>query len=79
MSEAKMKIKPVKNWREGWKWLSNWAFVLVIFLATTPLPPEILVLVPEENQKHVIAIVAVAGLILRFINQSKQSKYWDEK
>ena len=74
-----MKIKPVKNWREGWKWLSNWAFVLVIFLATTPLPPEILILVPEENQKHVIAIVAVAGLILRFINQSKQSKYWDEK
>lgn len=67
-----MKIKPVKNWREGWKWLSNWAFVLVIFLATTPLPPEILVLVPEENQKHVIAIVAVAGLILRFINQSKR-------
>ena len=74
-----MKIKPVKNWKEGWKWLSNWAFVLVIFLATTPLPPELLVLVPEENQKHVIAIVAVAGLILRFINQSKQSKYWDEK
>ena len=74
-----MKIKPVKNWKEGWKWLSNWAFVLVIFLATTPLPPEILVLVPEENQKYVIAIVAVAGLILRFINQSKQSKYWDEK
>ena len=74
-----MKIKPVKNWKEGWKWLSNWAFVLVIFLATTPLPPEILVLVPEENQKHVIAIVAIAGLILRFINQSKQSKYWDEK
>ena len=74
-----MKIKPVKNWKEGWKWLSNWAFVLVIFLATTPLPPEILVLVPEENQKHVIATVAVAGLILRFINQSKQSKYWDEK
>ena len=67
-----MKIKPVKNWREGWKWLSSWAFVLVIFLATTPLPPEILILVPEENQKHVIAIVALAGLILRFINQSKR-------
>lgn len=74
-----MKIKPVKNWRDGWKWLSNWAFLVVIFLATTPLPPEILVLVPEENQKHVIAIVAMAGLILRFINQSKQNRYWDEK
>lgn len=66
-----MKIKPVKNWKEGWKWLSNWAFVLVIFLATTPLPPELLILVPEENQKHVIAIVGIAGLILRFIDQSK--------
>lgn len=66
-----MKIELVKNWKEGWKWLSNWAFVLVVFLATTPLPPELLILVPEENQRHVIAIVAVAGLILRFINQSK--------
>lgn len=66
-----MKIEPVKNWKEGWKWLSNWAFVLVVFLATTPLPPELLMLVPEENQKHVIAMVAIAGLILRFIDQSK--------
>ena len=66
-----MKIELVKNWKEGWKWLSNWAFVLVVFLATTPLPPELLILVPEENQRHVIAIVAIAGLILRFINQSK--------
>lgn len=66
-----MKIKPVKNWKEGWKWLSNWAFVLVVFLATTPLPPELLMLVPEENQKHVIAMVAIAGLILRFVSQSK--------
>lgn len=66
-----MKIEPVKNWKEGWKWLSNWAFVLVVFLATTPLPPELLMLVPEENQKHVIAMVAIAGLILRFVSQSK--------
>lgn len=66
-----MKIKPVQNWRDGWKWLSNWAFVLVVFLATTPLPTELLMLLPEENQKHVIAIVALAGLILRFIDQSK--------
>ncbi|WP_413190844.1 hypothetical protein [Psychrobacter sp. AT9] len=66
-----MKIKPVENWRHGWKWLSNWAFVLVVFLATTPLPPELLMLLPEENQKHVIAIVAFAGLILRFVSQSK--------
>lgn len=70
-----MKIKPVENWRHGWKWLSNWAFVLVVFLATTPLPPELLMLLPEENQKHVIALVAFAGLILRFVSQSK-NKEW---
>jgi hypothetical protein len=75
MSEAKMKIKLVENWQQGWKWLSNWAFVLVVFLATTPLPPELLMLLPEENQKHVIALVAVAGLILRFVSQSK-NKEW---
>ena len=75
MIEAKMKIKLVENWQQGWKWLSNWAFVLVVFLSTTPLPPELLMLLPEENQKHVIAIVAVAGLILRFVSQSK-NKEW---
>lgn len=70
-----MKIKPVESWRHGWKWLSNWAFVLVVFLATMPLPPELLMLLPEENQKQAIAIVAFAGLILRFIDQSKKVKH----
>lgn len=69
-----MNIKPVENWQQGWKWLSNWAFVLVVFLATTPLPPELLMMLPEENQKYVIAIVAFAGLILRFVNQSKETR-----
>ena len=67
-----MKIKVVENWRSGWKWLSNWAFVLVIYLATTPLPPELLMLLPEENQKQAIVIAGIAGLILRFIDQSKR-------
>lgn len=67
-----MKIKPVENWKHGWKWLSNWAFVLVVFLATTPLPTELLMLLPEENQKTLIAIVGIAGFILRFIDQSKR-------
>lgn len=66
-----MKVKIVENWKEGWKWLSNWAFALVLFLATTPLPPELVMLLPEKNQTHLIAIVAAAGMILRFISQSK--------
>ena len=71
----KLKIKLVTNWREGYKWLSNWAFVLVVFLATTPLPPELLMLLPEDNQKHLIATVALAGLILRFVRQSKANHH----
>lgn len=67
-----MKIKPVESWKHGWRWFSNWAFVLVVFLATTPLPPELLMLLPEENQKNLIAIVGIAGFILRFIDQSKK-------
>lgn len=72
MSEAKMKIKLVENWQQGWKWLSNWAFLLVIYLATTPLPPELLMLLPAENQNQVIFVTGIAGLILRFIDQSKR-------
>lgn len=66
-----MKIKIVENWQQGWKWLSNWAFAMVVFLATNPLPPELLMMLPEKNQNDLIAIVAFAGLILRFVSQSK--------
>lgn len=74
-----MKIKPVKNWKEGWKWFSTWAMLLIIYLTLNPLPPEVMALLPPELQQKMIAVVAMAGFVLRFISQSKQSKYWDEK
>ncbi|MFB2539061.1 hypothetical protein [Acinetobacter sp. c3-l95] len=67
------KIKLVKNWRDCWKWFSTWAFAMIVFLASTPLPPEVMALLPESIQHNLIAIVAVCGLLLRFINQSKTS------
>lgn len=66
-----MKNILVSNWRTGWKWFSNWAFVLIVFIATVPIPPEILNLLPSEKREYLMAMVAVAGLILRFINQTK--------
>lgn len=66
-----MKNILVTNWRTGWKWFSNWAFVLIVFIATVPIPPEILNLLPSEKREYLMAMVAVAGLILRFINQTK--------
>lgn len=66
-----MKNILVTNWRTGWRWFSNWAFMLIIFIATAPIPPEILAILPAEKREYLMAMVAVAGLILRFINQTK--------
>lgn len=66
-----MAIKLVDNWQTGYKWFSSWAFVVIVFLATTPLPPEITGLLPPVVQDQMTAIVAVCGLILRFVKQSK--------
>lgn len=66
-----MKNILVTNWRTGWRWFSNWAFVLIVFIATVPIPPEILNLLPSEKREYLMAMVAMAGLILRFINQTK--------
>lgn len=66
-------MKPifVQNWKTGWRWFSNWAFMLIIFIATVPIPPEILSILPDEKRNILTAVVAFFGLILRFINQSK--------
>lgn len=64
-------IKLVDNWQTGYKWFSNWAFILIVFFATTPLPPEITGLLPPVIQDKLTAIVAVCGLILRFVKQTK--------
>ncbi len=68
-----MAFKLVDNWKKGWKWFSTWAFALIVFFATTPLPQEVLNLIPSYLHHHIIALVAVCGLVLRFISQSKDS------
>ena len=64
-----MKLELVPKWQTGWKWFSNWAFMLIVFLATVPLPPEVVAMLPPVIQKYLIAIVAVCGLVLRFVKQ----------
>lgn len=61
----------VSNWRKGWLWFSNWAFGLICYIAAFGIPPEVLKLLPEATQNHVIAGLAVLGAITRFINQTK--------
>lgn len=60
----------VHNWRDSWKWLSNWCFGLVMFFAVTPIPPELLAVLPENIRYYVIAWVAFCGFVGRYLNQS---------
>lgn len=64
------KLQLVKDWQTGWKWFSTWAFAVIVFLATVPLPPEVVALLPTPIQDKLVALVAVCGLILRFVKQS---------
>lgn len=64
----------VENWKESWKWLSNWAFWLIVFFATTPFPPEILNALPENIRTYLITFTALCGFVGRFINQSRSKE-----
>lgn len=68
-----MKLKIVENWRKGWRWFSVWAFVLIVFLATEPLPPEVVAILPKPVADNLIVLTAVCGVILRFVQQSDPS------
>ncbi len=61
----------VENWRDSWKWISNWCFGLIVFFATTPIPPEVLAVLPENVRYYFIAFTAFCGFVGRYINQSK--------
>jgi hypothetical protein len=69
------KIKVVDNWRQGWKWFSTWAMLLIVYLTLNPLPPEVMALLPPELQQKMVAVIALAGFVLRFISQSKDRGY----
>lgn len=61
----------VHNWKDSWKWISNWCFGLVMFFAVTPIPPEFLAVLPENIRGYMIAWTAFCGLVGRYLNQSK--------
>jgi hypothetical protein len=61
----------VENWRDSWKWISNWCFGLIVFFATTPIPPEVLAVLPENVRIYLIAFTAFCGFVGRYINQTK--------
>lgn len=69
----------VENWRDSWKWISNWCFGLIVFFATTPIPPEVLAVLPENVRIYLIAFTAFCGFFGRYLNQSKGIQTWPLK
>lgn len=69
----------VHNWRASWKWINNWCFGLIMFFATTPIPPELLAILPENIRVYVIAWIAFCGFAGRYLNQSKGVQSWSLK
>lgn len=65
-------LQPVNNWQQGWKWFSAWALVLLTILAALPMSPELMAMLPPGSRNTAMQVIAVAGLILRFVQQSKR-------
>lgn len=63
----------VSNWQNSWKWFSNIAFALIVAVQAfyDALPPEVLTALPADTQQTITAVLAVLGILGRFINQSR--------
>ena len=61
----------VDDWKHGWKWFSTYAFLIIAYVANFGVPQEIVDIVPLEHQGMIVTVVALCGLIFRFVKQSK--------
>jgi hypothetical protein len=66
-----MKWRPVKNWRDSWRWIST---SLAAVIGATPfvwsaLPDDAKAWLPEEYRAFVFAVLAVALYIGRITDQ----------
>lgn len=59
----------VSNWRNWWKWYSARGLALIAFFAVTPIPSEILVLLPDHFRMYAIAFTAACAFIMNFVDQ----------
>ncbi|WP_151979752.1 DUF7940 domain-containing protein [Acinetobacter guerrae] len=64
----------VSNWQNSWKWFSNIAFALIVAVQAfyDALPPDVVTALPVHTQQTITAVLAVLGIIGRYINQSRQ-------
>ncbi len=61
----------VPNWKQGWKWISNWSLLAIGYVAAYGIPPELIATLPQATQAKVILGLSVIGFVGRFLNQSR--------
>ena len=61
----------IPNARRAWRWFSVQALAVLIALPILfeTLPPEVMAVIPGDWQPWIIAVVALAGMIGRFVDQ----------
>jgi hypothetical protein len=67
-------MKPVEDWRSGWKWLSVHCMTLAIAVqgAWMWLPPDLKSTLPQEIVSGISIGLLVLGVIGRFVKQEKK-------
>lgn len=61
----------VHDWKQGYKWVTTYAFLIIAYVAQFGVPDEIVTMLPTEHRGKIITFVAMCGLIFRFVKQSK--------
>lgn len=67
-------MKLIDNWRATLKAYSTWALGAVVAIPTIWLqvPDELKALIPAQGMAKITVLVAVAGLIGRFVDQKHE-------
>ncbi len=67
-------MKLIDNWREALKAYSTWALGAVVAIPAIWLqvPDELKALIPAQGMAKITVLVAVAGLIGRFVDQKHE-------
>jgi hypothetical protein len=67
-------MKPINNWRDGWKMFSVQALAVLaaLPLVWSQLPPDVQAMLPDEWRPFVLTIIALGGLAGRFVDQEKR-------
>lgn len=66
-------MKLVSNWKQSWKWFTNWAHTAQIAVAGTwaILPADLKTYLPPKVLVGIVGFLGVSGVIGRMIDQSK--------